>query len=200
LPRSGPPASATSRGYPDGGLEQVPVGELAGHVVAAAGRTGAVGLVVFDPSGVTGHPGHRQATRAALDAAARHGLPVLGWTLPAEAAAALNTECHTAFTGHPASGIGLTVTVDRARQRAAVRCHRSQAVPGSVLSRRLDLLGDTEHARWLHRSGTTNHGRPLRSAADAAVSQVPAGTRPKPLAADGPRGSWWKMQTSGHRR
>lgn len=157
-------------GYPDGGLDQVPVGELAGHVAAAAGRAGAVGLVVFDPSGVTGHPDHRRATQAALAAAAWLGLPVLGWTLPAEVAAALNAEFPTAFTGHPTSGIDLTVTVDRTGQYAAVRCHPSQAVPGSVLWRRLDLLGDTEHLRWLH--GLKPLG-PGTRAGDAACASGP---------------------------
>ena len=41
------------------------------------------------------------------------------------------------------------VAVDRARQRAAVECHGSQAVPGSVLWRRLELLGDVEYVRLL---------------------------------------------------
>jgi LmbE family N-acetylglucosaminyl deacetylase len=164
----------TLLGYPDGGLDQVPVGELGAHVVAAAARTRAVGLVVFDPSGVTGHRDHRQATRAALDAAAGLGLPVLGWTLPAEVAAALNAEYDTAFAGHLASGIDLSVAVDRTRQFAAVRCHPSQAVPGSVLWRRLDLLGDTEHARWLH-DQTTNRDR-----------RVPGQRQPLPPVPQGP--------------
>ncbi len=164
----------TLLGYPDGRLDQIPVGELAGHIVAAAARTHAVGLVVFDPSGVTGHPDHRQATRAALHTAAGLGLPVLGWTLPADVAAALNTEYDTAFAGHPASGIDLSVPVDRTRQYAAVRCHPSQAVPGSVLWRRLDLLGDTEHARWLH-GQTTNRDR-----------RVPGQRQPLPRVPQGP--------------
>jgi LmbE family N-acetylglucosaminyl deacetylase len=145
----------TLLGYPDGGLDQVPLAELTTRVVAAAERTGAVGLVVFDPSGVTGHPDHQHATRAALHAAAGLGLPVLGWTLPVEVVYALNTEYRTAFVGHPASSIDLRITVDRARQLAAVRCHPSQAVPGSVLWRRLDLLGNGEHLRWLHSHAPT---------------------------------------------
>jgi hypothetical protein len=39
--------------------------------------------------------------------------------------------------------------VHRERQLQAVRAHPSQAVPGSVLWRRLELLGDREHLRWL---------------------------------------------------
>lgn len=47
--------------------------------------------------------------------------------------------------------VDLTLTVDRASQRRAVECHPSQAVPGSVLWRRLELLGPHEHLRWLRR-------------------------------------------------
>jgi hypothetical protein len=42
------------------------------------------------------------------------------------------------------------VTVDRTRQRLASHAHKSQALPSSVLWRRLELLGDTESLRWLH--------------------------------------------------
>jgi LmbE family N-acetylglucosaminyl deacetylase len=158
--------SVTVLGYPDGGLDTVPVAEMAGAVGAAVERSRATGLVVFDPSGVTGHPDHRQATRAALDAAAELRLPVLGWTLPVDVAAALNVEYGTAFEGHPPSGIDVTMTVDRSGQLAAVRCHPSQAVPSSVLWRRLDLLGDHEHLRWLRRSPDVDRIRPTGSMAD----------------------------------
>lgn len=50
----------------------------------------------------------------------------------------------------PSSAVDLAVTVDRRRQRAAIRRHASQAVPTSVLWRRLELLGDTEYLRWIH--------------------------------------------------
>ncbi|MGB2566951.1 hypothetical protein ACPFP2_00640 [Micromonospora citrea] len=109
--------------------------------------------MVFDPGGVTGHPDHRAATAAALDAAVAARLPVLGWTLPDEVAETLNAEYRATFAGHPATDIDLTVPVDRARQLAAVNRHPSQAVPGSVLWRRLELLGGVEHLRWLHHGG-----------------------------------------------
>jgi hypothetical protein len=96
--------------------------------------------------------------------------------LPAEVAAALNAEYDTAFAGHPASGIDLSVTVERTRQLAAVRCHPSQAVPGSVLWRRLELLGDTEHARWLH-DQTTNRSRRVPGQRQP-LPPVPPGSRP----------------------
>jgi hypothetical protein len=94
--------------------------------------------------------------------------------LPAEVAAALNAEYDTAFAGHSASGIDLSVTVDRTRQLAAVRCHPSQAVPGSVLWRRLDLLGDTEHARWLH-DQTTNRDHRVPGQRQPLPPRVPQG-------------------------
>lgn len=64
-------------------------------------------------------------------------------------------------TGHDHGDINLVVAVDRTRQPAAVACHPSRAVPGTLLWRRLDLLGDTENLRWLrlhphHRKGTSS--------------------------------------------
>jgi len=71
--------------------------------------------------------------------------------VPRTVAAALNEEYGAAFTGHDPGDIDLVVTLDRTRQLAAVACHPSQAVPGSLLWRRLDLLGDIEFLRWLRR-------------------------------------------------
>lgn len=136
--------------YPDGQLAATSIRHLADDVVAAADHARAEGLVVFDPAGVTGHRDHRVATAAALDAAGRLGLSVLAWTLPADVAATLNVEFGATFTGHPAAAIDIEVAVDRTRQRAALACHPSQALPGSVLWRRLELLGDVEHLRWVH--------------------------------------------------
>lgn len=105
------------------------------------------GLLVFDPSGVTGHEDHSAATAAALSAAESLGLPVLGWTLPAAVASLLNAELGTSFVGH--ESVDLVVPVDRERQRIASLAHASQAAPTSVLWRRLEVLGDVEHLRWL---------------------------------------------------
>ena len=137
--------------YPDGGLKHVDLGELAAHVVEEAGRVDADGLVGFDLDGVTSHPDHVRATQAALTAAGDADLAVLGWTVPASVAAELRLSSGAPFTGHAAADIDLVVPVDRVLQRQAVACHPSQAVPGSVLWRRLELLGDHEHLRWLRR-------------------------------------------------
>jgi len=141
---------ATLKGHPDGNLRDLPAGMLAADVVAAAASSGADGLLVFDAAGVTGHPDHMAATAAGLLAAEMRRLPVLGWTLPESLAAQLNQELGASFVGHQAHDIDLSVSVDRTRQRLASLAHKSQALPGSVLWRRLELLGDTESLRWLH--------------------------------------------------
>ena len=142
---------AVLKDHPDGHLRpdsaQV-LGEIEDEAVAA----GAAGLLVFDSSGVTGHLDHVAATAATLQAAAALGLPVLGWTLPAEVAERLRGEVGVRFVGRPPEEIDLVVPVDRSRQVTASLAHGSQAVPSSVLWRRLELLGDLEHLRWLRRA------------------------------------------------
>lgn len=137
--------------YPDGRLADIDLDELAAHVSAAARHAEADGMLGFDLTGVTGHPDHAHATAAAVRAAEDLDVPVLGWTLPQAVADQLREEDGAPFDGHPAGEIDLEVTVDRAVQLKAVACHGSQAVPGSVMWRRIELLGDHEHLRWLRR-------------------------------------------------
>lgn len=147
------------RSHPDGRLPEVDLDRLGEEVLTTARDVGADGLLGFDLTGVTGHPDHAHATAAAVRAAEVLDLPVLGWTVPATVAERLRHEYGAPFDGHPPSGVDLVVGVDRRRQLAAIECHPSQAVAGSVLWRRLELQGDTEHLRWLrppsqgHRSG-----------------------------------------------
>lgn len=143
--------SAELSDYPDGELDRADHEALVREVHRAGTRAGADGFVVFDPSGVTGHPDHMTASSAALDAATTLDLPVLGWTLPRSVAEQLNEELDTRFVGHEPPDIDLVVPVDRDRQRAASLAHASQAIPTSVLWRRLEVLGDVEHLRWLRR-------------------------------------------------
>ena len=146
------------RDFPDGALADVTADRLSAEVVRVAAVVEPDGLLVFDPSGVTGHPDHVTATAAALAAAEALGLPVLGWTLPEPVAAVLNDERGTSFVGHAPADIDCVVPVDRTRQRRAIAAHASQALPASVLWRRLELLGDTEHVRLLNpgtRAGRT---------------------------------------------
>ena len=133
----------------DGHLGDVAPQRLTHAVLETVGRTDADGLIAFDLGGVTGHPDHVAATLAAIHAGRASGLPVLGWTLPNAVAHALNGEFGATFTGRPDHEIHLMLEVSRQTQRDAVRAHPSQAVPGSVLWRRLELLGDHEHLTWL---------------------------------------------------
>jgi LmbE family N-acetylglucosaminyl deacetylase/uncharacterized OsmC-like protein len=128
---------------------------LVRDVVDVASGQHAQGLVVFDPSGVTGHPDHAAATAAALAAAESLDLPVLAWTLPDDVAGQLNDEFDASFSGHPRQAADVAIRVDRERQRLASLAHASQAVPTSVLWRRLELLGDVELLRWLRRPSPT---------------------------------------------
>lgn len=137
--------------YPDGHLPDVDLDELAAHVVTAAREVEADGIIGFDLTGVTGHPDHAHATAAAVHAAGTIDLPVLGWTVPDTVAATLRAEYGARFVGHTKTEVDLVLTVDRTLQFKAVACHPSQAVPGSVMWRRIDLLADKEHLRWLRR-------------------------------------------------
>ena len=142
-------ATVTLLDYPDGHLAEEPAGELPGLVTRLAARLGAEGLLVFDDTGITGHPDHQAATLAALLAAPPAGLPVLAWTLPDTVADRLRAETGAAFAGQPPGRIDLCIRVDRARQRRAALLHASQISPAAVLWRRLQLQGDCEHLRWL---------------------------------------------------
>lgn len=143
-------ASTTLLRLPDGELDhRIP--DLLRAVREAVDVEHPDGFLVFGSGrGVTGHQDHEAATSAALAVAAERGLPVLEWCLPTDVADALNTELGAAFAGHDPATLAITVRVDRARQRHAIDAHASQAVPGSVLWRRLDLLGDLEHLRLTH--------------------------------------------------
>lgn len=141
---------------PDGHLGELVPEDLLADVDTAIAHHRPDGILVFDPvGGVTGHEDHAAASRAAVTAAQRHGIPVLGWALPTAVAGALNEEYGAAFVGYVDDDLDITVHVDRARQQQAIAAHASQAVPGSVLWRRLELLGDREHLRWLHRPEPT---------------------------------------------
>jgi len=138
--------------HPDGALANVDPALLTHQVTVAITRWQADGVVVFDADGVTGHPDHAAATRAVTRAGSRAGPAVLAWTLPESVASQLNSELGTAFTGRPdhgPAGIDLAITVHRDRQLQAVHSHPSQAVPGSALWRRLELLGEMEYLAWL---------------------------------------------------
>ena len=144
-------ASVTLLDYPDSRLASIPPPDLAAHVTRLAGRHRPDGLLVFDDTGITYHPDHQAATRAAVHAAGAAGLPVLAWVLPDAIAGRLREETGGAFAGQPPGHIDLCVRVDRAAQRRAALMHASQISPTAVLWRRLQLQGNCEHLRWLSR-------------------------------------------------
>ena len=82
--------------YPDGRLAAVPAAELAAHAAGAGRPVSSSGLLVFDDTGITGHPDHRAATAAAVRTAGPLSLPVLARALPAGIADRLRAE-----TGQP---------------------------------------------------------------------------------------------------
>ncbi len=142
-------ASVTLLGYTDGGLAGASAGELASLAADAASRSGAEGLLVFDDTGITGHPDHRAATGAAVLAGRQAGLPVLAWALPAAVAGLLAAETGQAFAGQPPGLLDVCVRVSRTRQRRAALLHASQISSAAVLWRRLQPQGECEHLRWL---------------------------------------------------
>lgn len=144
-------ASVTLLDYPDGRLAEFATAELAAQTAAAVASSGASGLLVFDDTGITGHPDHRSATIAAVLAGRHMGLPVLAWALPDAVAARLSAETGQHFAGRPETMMDLCVRVSRKRQRRAALLHVSQISPAAVLWRRLQLQGECEHLRWLVR-------------------------------------------------
>jgi N-acetylglucosamine malate deacetylase 2 len=135
--------------YRDGHLDRLPLDELTGPVLRMIVEEHPSHLLVFDPSGVTGHSDHRRATEAAVTAARVAGLPVLAWMLPRSVAQRLNAELGTSFTGQEPAGPDITLTVSRQRQWRAIACHTSQSTDNPVLRRRLQLQGDREHLRLI---------------------------------------------------
>jgi N-acetylglucosamine malate deacetylase 2 len=144
-------AGTTLLDYSDDRLAAVPVATLATHIHQHLQLARPDALLVFDEGGITGHPDHCQATAAALTAAGRLGLTVIAWAIPGQVAEALNAEFRAAFAGRPPEQIDLAITVDRAAQLKAIACHASQSADNPVLWRRLELLGGTEHLRYIRK-------------------------------------------------
>lgn len=153
-------ASVALLDYPDGSLAAIARAGLARQVRDLAGLVRPDGLLVFDDTGITGHPDHQAATAAAVLAAGRMtaagngpartaSLPVLAWSLADRVARTLRAETGQPFAGRPATELDFRIQADRPRQRAAAQRHATQISPGAVLWRRLELQGDDEYLRWL---------------------------------------------------
>lgn len=133
--------------HPDGALVRQSLWQLVDEVVRAVDEHQPDVVVAFHPAGVTGHPDHQQATQAALRAAASYRVPLLGWYVLPDVAAALNREFGSVFVTTPPEPGDLTVAVDRRRQRRAIACHRSQHRSLRLVERRLELTGPVDHLR-----------------------------------------------------
>ena len=95
--------------YPDGHLAAVPAAELAAHAARLAARYHPSGLLVFDDTGITGHPDHRAATAAAVRAAGPLSLPVLAWPcLPASPTACEPRQASRSPARHPGGSTSLS--------------------------------------------------------------------------------------------
>ena len=131
--------------FPDGALSEVRPAAIDEAVCLNLGdaRT----LIAFEPGGVMGHPDHRAASASALRVAAAQALPVLEWGLSPSVAEELNATFATTFVALAGDDTA-DVKVDRAVQLLAVACHPSQVDENAVLSRRLELAGETERVRF----------------------------------------------------
>jgi LmbE family N-acetylglucosaminyl deacetylase len=132
--------------FPDGGLDAVPDAELDARIDNWL-TTDVAALVVLEPQGVTGHPDHQAASRAAERVADRRGLPVIEWGIDPLTASQLEHE-----HGQPFDSIGdgtgvLDVPVDRDTQLTAIYHHTSQLDDDPVVCRILALRGDLERVR-----------------------------------------------------
>lgn len=168
------PVRAKMQDCPDGCLGEVCQKRLAAEIVATAELSHPDGLLVFDTAPAAGYRDHAAATKAGLLAADTLDLPVLGWNLPESVAAQLNQEFGGGYPDRPDGDIDMRLTLDRARERLVSHADASQAVPGSALWRRLELLADTESLRWLRTpdgpaGGTGPSGMP---AAEAGIVEV----------------------------
>ncbi len=68
--------------YPDGHLAEQPLPELIAPIVRMADEVGADLLLTFDEGGITGHPDHEHATRAAVAVGMQAEFPCLPGPFP----------------------------------------------------------------------------------------------------------------------
>ncbi len=106
--------------YPDGGLARTPLRALVREIHVTALQSNPQALLVFDSGGITGHPDHWRATEAAMVEAARLRIPVLAWAIPERVARQLNQEFGTSFVGRQCDEVDFDISVDRAKQLAAI--------------------------------------------------------------------------------
>lgn len=131
---------------PDGCLDALADAELDTRIDSWL-TTDVAALVVLEPQGVTGHPDHRAASRAAERIADQRALPVIEWGIDPLTASRLEEE-HGLSVESIGDGPGVhDVRVDRTAQLAAIRSHASQLDDDPVVCRLLALHGDLERIR-----------------------------------------------------
>ncbi len=99
--------------FPDGGLDGVDPDALDAVVVDALGT--AATLVVFESSGVTGHPDHRAATASAVRVARERGLRVLEWGVAPAVADTLNASSARPSPGSRVTTCSMWPSIGRCR-------------------------------------------------------------------------------------
>jgi len=130
-------------------LSHHPLQALAGRVTDHVTDMGAEAILTFDATGVTDHPDHKAASRAAAVAGGDLGVPVLTWVLPRRVASALTREFGMPFHGRSEFDIDFVMIADREAQHSAAAKHTTQAASLPLVNRRIDLLGAVE---WIRRA------------------------------------------------
>ena len=139
-------AHVTLLDFPDGGLDAVADAELDARIDEWL-TADVAALVVLEPQGVTGHPDHRAATRAAERVADQRAIPVIEWGIGPLTASQFRQE-----DGAPWNSIGdgpgvRDVRVDRTVQLAAIHVHASQLDDDPEVCKVLAQNGDVERVR-----------------------------------------------------
>ena len=119
--------------FPDGRLDAVPDAELDAHIDSWLTKDVAA-LVVLEPQGVTGHPDHRAASRAAERVADRRVLPVIEWGVDPRAAARLHDEHGLSFQSiDDGPGVhDVPLTAPRSSRRSSTTHRSSTTIPSSA--------------------------------------------------------------------
>jgi LmbE family N-acetylglucosaminyl deacetylase len=139
-------AHVTLLDFPDGGLDAIGDAELDAHIDRWLSSDVAA-LVVLEPQGVTGHPDHRAASRAAERVADQRAVAVIEWGIGPHTASQLRQE-HGMSWEWIADGPGVQdVRVDRTAQFSAIRFHASQLDSDPEVCKLLAQNGDIERVR-----------------------------------------------------
>jgi LmbE family N-acetylglucosaminyl deacetylase len=130
--------------YPDGGLDKVPEAERVHRVTEMIRKCNADLLLTLDDG-----PAEHLVCETVCAAGRATGIPVLGWTLPADVAGAVRETGGLMVPSRRPDEIDFAVHVSRTVQRRAMRAHHSQAAAEATEAIRLEQQGDREWLRWL---------------------------------------------------